>query len=395
MIESQDKIALSIDKLNKDFVLPHEKQNSLKERVLSFRKPTYEKFRVLKDINIHVKKGEFVGILGRNGSGKSTLLKVIGGIYQPTSGKVTVDGTLTPFIELGIGFNPELTGRENVFLNGAILGLTRKEVLSKYDEIVEFAELENFMDQKLKNYSSGMQVRLAFSIAIQAHNDILLIDEVLAVGDADFQRKCATVFKQIKHSDKTVVFVSHDMGAVKEYCDRAILIEDGKIISEGDPEKVANDYTQLFNKSAKSGGGETGRWGDRDAVISDIEVSNNSKKISIKYKVTAKRTDIEGAIFGLIIRDAENNHLFDTNTKWKKIKTPAIEKGKSIEVKWSIPNVLQTGQYSVSVAAAHEDGFNFYDWQDKAMLFSVSRNTLTAGMLVLEDNVEIKGTAGK
>jgi ABC-2 type transport system ATP-binding protein len=235
-------IALSLKKVSKDFVLPHEKQNSLKERVLSFKKPTYEKLHVLKGIDVEIKKGEFFGIVGRNGSGKSTLLKIIGGIYQPTAGEVKVNGTLTPFIELGIGFNPDLTGRENVFLNGAILGLARKEIKQKYEEIVNFAELEKFMDQKLKNYSSGMQVRLAFSIAIQAHNDILLIDEVLAVGDANFQRKCFKIFKEIKDSGKSVVFVTHDMGAIQEYCDRAMMINDGKVVAIGAPRDVALSY---------------------------------------------------------------------------------------------------------------------------------------------------------
>lgn len=241
--------ALLISHLYKDFRLPHERKNSLKERVLNLRrKQIFEKFHVLRDINLEVKKGEFFGIVGRNGSGKSTLLKIIGGIYQPTQGTVKVNGTLTPFIELGIGFNPELTGRDNVFLNGAILGLTRKEIEQKYDEIVGFAELEKFMDQKLKNYSSGMMVRLAFSIAIQAHNDILLIDEVLAVGDANFQRKCFKVFREIKDSGKTVIFVTHDMGIVQEFCDRALMIQDSKMVALGAPWGIARRY-ELANST--------------------------------------------------------------------------------------------------------------------------------------------------
>lgn len=247
-----DDIALSIKDLHKSFKLPHERKNSLKEWVLHFRKPTYEQFHALHDINLEVRRGEFFGIVGRNGSGKSTLLKIIGGIYQPTKGQVQVNGTLTPFIELGIGFNPELTGRENVFLNGAIMGLTKKEIQAKYQEIVDFAELERFMDQKLKNYSSGMQVRLAFSIAIQAHNDILLIDEVLAVGDANFQRKCFRVFKQIKQSGKTVIFVTHDMGAVQEYCDRAMMLQDSEILLIGKPREVALRYEVANSSGAQA-----------------------------------------------------------------------------------------------------------------------------------------------
>src|SRR6185312_8467854 len=181
----------------------------------------------LKDISFEVKKGEFFGIVGRNGSGKSTMLKILAGIYQPTKGGVQKSGKLVPFIELGVGFNPELSGRENVFLNGALLGFSRKEIAAMYDEIVAFAELEKFMDQKLKNYSSGMQVRLAFSIAIRAKSDILLIDEVLAVGDASFQQKCFDYFYKLKQDKRTVVFVSHDMGAVERFCDRAVLIDNG------------------------------------------------------------------------------------------------------------------------------------------------------------------------
>ena len=234
--------AVAVKGLYKDFLLPHERKSSLKEWVLHFQKPSYEHFHALRDINFEVKRGEFFGIVGRNGSGKSTLLKIIGGIYQPTKGQVHINGTLTPFIELGIGFNPELTGRENVFLNGAILGLNRKEITKRYDEIVAFAELERFMDQRLKNYSSGMQVRLAFSIAIQAHNDILLIDEVLAVGDTAFQRKCYDVFHKIRQSGRTVIFVTHDMGAVQDYCDRAMMVEDSRIVTIGNPREVALHY---------------------------------------------------------------------------------------------------------------------------------------------------------
>lgn len=384
--------AISLKSVNKIFRLPHERRDTLKSAFVNIfkQKTSYEEFHVLKDISFEIKKGEFFGVVGRNGSGKSTLLKILSEIYKPSNGEVNINGTLTSFIELGIGFNPELTGRENVYLNGVILGLTKKEVEEKYDEIVAFAELEKFMDQKLKNYSSGMQVRLAFSIAIQAHNDILLIDEVLAVGDADFQRKCATVFKEIKNSDKTVVFVSHDMGAVKEYCDKAILIEDGVVISSGDPEKVANDYTQLFNKEAFESSSEEGRWGDMKATISDVSAKINSNSVNIKYTFKAEKENITRPIIGLIIRDAAGNHLFDTNTKWKKIDLGTINQGNKIEVDWTIPNVLQAGQYSVSVAAAHEDGYTFYDWQDKAVRFDVTRSQATAGMLVLEDKLSFK-----
>jgi ABC-2 type transport system ATP-binding protein len=271
---ADDDIALRVSHLSKDFRLPHEKKNSLKEHFLKFGRPSFNYLHALHDIDFEVKRGEFFGIVGRNGSGKSTLLKIIGGIYQPTHGSVEVNGTLTPFIELGIGFNPELTGRENIFLNGAILGLTRKEIVAKYDEIVAFAELANFMDQKLKNYSSGMQVRLAFSIAIQAHNDILLIDEVLAVGDAAFQRKCYNVFKEIKRSGRTVVFVTHDMGAVQEYCDRAMMIEDSKILTIGKPREVALHYEMANLRAAEKGVQRADRPAHPVITLNDIHVKN-------------------------------------------------------------------------------------------------------------------------
>ena len=271
-------IAVSVSQLDKDFLLPVENKNSIKELILHFGKSKNTKQHALKGINFEVKKGEFFGIVGRNGSGKSTLLKLIGGIYQPTKGSITVNGTLTPFIELGIGFNPELTGRENIFLNGAILGLTRKEIKAKYEEIVDFAELEKFMDQKLKNYSSGMQVRLAFSIAIQAHNDILLIDEVLAVGDAAFQRKCYNVFKDIKKSGKTVIFVTHDMGAVQEFCDRALMIEDSKMLTIGKPREVAVKYEVANANTVKDVMGKSNRPKDPDVRLDNIRLRGKSGK---------------------------------------------------------------------------------------------------------------------
>ena len=244
MKNKQDEIAISVKGVSKSFKLPHEKQSSIKSIfVNAFNgKRTYEKQKVLKDISFDIKKGEFFGIVGRNGSGKSTLLKLLAGIYVPEKGLVQVNGSLTPFIELGVGFNPELTGRENVFLNGALLGFSKAEMEAMYNDIVEFAELEKFMDQKLKNYSSGMQVRLAFSIAIKAQGDILLLDEVLAVGDEAFQQKCFNYFNELKTNKKTVVIVTHDMSAVERFCTRAMVIEKGRIKLIGRPIEVANEY---------------------------------------------------------------------------------------------------------------------------------------------------------
>lgn len=238
-------IAISVNNVSKTFKLPYERNSTIKGAIINFRrkKKGYKKQVALKNISFEVKKGEFFGIVGRNGSGKSTLLKLISGIYAPDSGAIHVNGKLTPFIELGVGFNPELSGKDNVFLNGALLGFNRKEMEAMYDEIVAFAELEKFMDQKLKNYSSGMQVRLAFSIAIRANTDILVLDEVLAVGDEAFQRKCKEYFKSLKENGKTVVLVTHSMEDVRQYCDRAIMIQDSKVVAKGNPEQVANEYS--------------------------------------------------------------------------------------------------------------------------------------------------------
>lgn len=239
-------VVLSVNHVGKYFQLPTEQATGLKMLFINWTKGIkgYKEQHVLRDITFEVRQGDFFGIVGRNGSGKSTLLKLISGIYVPDSGSISVKGKLVPFIELGVGFNPELTGRENVYLNGALLGFSRSEIDDMYDDIVEFAELEEFMDQKLKNYSSGMQVRLAFSVAIKAQGDILVLDEVLAVGDEAFQRKCDNYFANIKKDPtKTVILVTHDMGAVKKYCNKAILIKNGEIVVDGNKDDVANRYT--------------------------------------------------------------------------------------------------------------------------------------------------------
>ena len=216
-------IAIKVTDLHKSFRLPTERAWGLKQAIFNRLRGIkgYKDQKVLRGLNFEIKKGEFIGIVGRNGSGKSTLLKTLAGIYYPEKGEIVVDGTLVPFIELGVGFNPELTGRENVYLNGAMLGFSNAEMDKMYDEIWDFAELKDFQDQKLKNYSSGMQVRLAFSIAIRAKGDILLLDEVLAVGDAAFQQKCNDYFESL-HGNQTVILVTHTMSNVRKFCDRAI-----------------------------------------------------------------------------------------------------------------------------------------------------------------------------
>ncbi|HER4812901.1 TPA: ABC transporter ATP-binding protein [Streptococcus pyogenes NGAS056] len=239
------EIAVKVQHVSKTFKLPTEATKSFRTTLVNRLRGIkgFTEQHVLKDINFDVYKGDFFGIVGRNGSGKSTLLKIISQIYVPEKGQVTVDGKMVSFIELGVGFNPELTGRENVYMNGAMLGFTKDEVDDMYNDIVDFAELHHFMNQKLKNYSSGMQVRLAFSVAIKAQGDVLILDEVLAVGDEAFQRKCNDYFMERKDSGKTTILVTHDMGAVKKYCNRAVFIEDGLVKAYGEPFDVANQYS--------------------------------------------------------------------------------------------------------------------------------------------------------
>lgn len=240
------KAIVEISKLTKSFKIPLEASSGVKQQLINILKGRkgYRVFTPLKDISFTINEGDFFGIVGRNGSGKSTLLKTIAGIYTPNSGNVKVYGSLVPFIELGVGFNPELTGRENIFLNGALLGFSHEEMESMYSAIVEFAELEDFMEERLKNYSSGMQVRLAFSIAIRAHADILLLDEVLAVGDEAFQKKCYSYFDKLKREKRTVILVTHDMAAVERFCTKAAFIEDGHVKMIGKPYRIAAAYSR-------------------------------------------------------------------------------------------------------------------------------------------------------
>lgn len=247
---SNNKFAIKVSGVSKTFRIPHEKVTSVRgvfvQRISSLffkvGQKGFEEFKALDNVSFEVKKGEFFGIIGRNGSGKSTLLKILASIYQPNSGKVEIDGMISPFLELGIGFNPELSGRDNIYLNATVLGMTKKQIDQKFDDIVKFSELERFIDQKLKNYSSGMQVRLAFSVSIHSNRDILLMDEVLAVGDSNFQSKCLEEFNKYKDGGRTVIIVTHDVSVVQRYCDRAMLMRNGKIKKIGKAEEVVNAY---------------------------------------------------------------------------------------------------------------------------------------------------------
>lgn len=234
---------IKLQNITKVFHIPHEKRDTLKENVVDmFRCVSYEPLYALQNISFNILPGEFVGIIGPNGCGKTTLLKVIAGILVPSAGQVITKGKISPFLELGVGFDPNLTARENVYQNGIILGLGHREISQKFNQIIDFAELGRFVDTRLKDFSSGMQVRLAFAVAIQVNADILLMDEVLAVGDARFQQKCFKIFKNFKKQGKTIVLVTHDMSAVEKHCERAVYLDNGQIRADGEPKKVIGQY---------------------------------------------------------------------------------------------------------------------------------------------------------
>ena len=307
--------AVVVEGVSKQFKLPHERITTLKERALHpFRRTGSERLQALEDVSFEVAAGEFFGIVGRNGSGKSTLLKCLAGIYDTTSGDAQTRGRVSPFIELGVGFNLDLTARDNVIINAIMLGLTRRQARERFDDIVAFAELEEFVDLKLKNYSSGMQVRLAFSVMSQVDADVLLIDEVLAVGDAGFQQKCFEVFQRMKDAGKTILFVTHDMSAVSRFCDRAVLLERGRVELAGEPGDVGARYLQrnFDREGARQEGGEEGRVGDGSAEIADVwfeldgvraDVLPQGAECTLAVRVRLHRAMEEPAIAVLVEND--------------------------------------------------------------------------------------------
>lgn len=336
-----------INNLTKSFKIPLEASSGIKQKLINLLKGRkgYRIFTPLKDIDFTINEGDFFGIVGRNGSGKSTLLKTIAGIYTPNSGSVEVGGSLVPFIELGVGFNPELTGRENVFLNGALLGFSHDEMEAMYDKIVDFAELGDFMEERLKNYSSGMQVRLAFSIAIRAHADILLLDEVLAVGDEAFQKKCYAYFDKLKREKRTVILVTHDMSAVERFCNKAVFIEDGKVKMIGKPYRIAAAYSRSNIKSYNESEG-------LDEQISDD--------------------------FDITLRGSDGNE--QTVYEYNEIMT--------VELEWQ-----QTGVKHVGVAIFRENGEYVYGpntYQEKVKIAGKNRATYTVQLNLNEGSYFIK-----
>lgn len=362
-----------INNLTKSFKIPLEASSGIKQKLINLLKGRkgYRVFTPLKDIDFTINEGDFFGIVGRNGSGKSTLLKTIAGIYTPNSGSVEVGGSLVPFIELGVGFNPELTGRENVFLNGALLGFSHDEMEAMYDKIVDFAELGDFMEERLKNYSSGMQVRLAFSIAIRAHADILLLDEVLAVGDEAFQKKCYAYFDKLKREKRTVILVTHDMSAVERFCNKAVFIEDGKVKMIGKPYRIAAAYSRSNIKSYNESEG-------LDEQISDdfditLRGSDGNEQTVYEYNETMtvelewQQTGVKHV--GVAIFRENGEYVYGPNTYQEKVKV--TDKNRAT---YTVQLNLNEGSYFIKAGLMGADDTKTIAFTEEGPHFSVQRD---------------------
>jgi ABC-type polysaccharide/polyol phosphate transport system ATPase subunit len=357
--------AISIAHLSKTFRIPHERYHTLKERVLHpLRARQFTLLPAVQDVTLEIAPGEFFGIVGRNGSGKSTLLKCLAGIYTIDEGEMTVHGRLSPFIELGVGFNMELTARDNVMINAIMLGLTRRQARERFHVIIEFAELEEFTELKLKNYSSGMLVRLAFATAVQVDADVLLIDEVLAVGDAAFQQKCFDEFGRLQEAGKTILLVTHDMGSVERFCNRAMLLERGRVVDIGPPTEIARQYNQQnFRRARLEGGAPPSEipsenppvrvlnavFESADGEIAVTAVQGERLTVRMDLSFTER---VESPIFAINLLNESGQPVFSTNTDTKQIETGTFEAGTRATIRLSFDNWLAPGRYRLNASAA-------------------------------------------
>jgi ABC-type polysaccharide/polyol phosphate transport system ATPase subunit len=361
--------AVRVDAVSKDFALPHEHVHTLKERMLHpLRRQRVDTLHALRELSFDVAPGEFFGIVGRNGSGKSTLLKCLAGIYAIDTGAIYVNGRLSTFIELGVGFNPDLPARDNVMLNATMLGLSPREAARRFDEVIAFAELEDFVDLKLKNYSSGMEVRLAFSVMIQVDADILLIDEVLAVGDAAFQQKCFDEFARIRARGRTVLLVTHDMGAVQRFCDRAMLLDGGDLVDIGDPERVGNRYLELnFADGAGTAGERTNgeRFGDGRATIEEAwfedadgrrtDVLTGGAPCSFVGRVVFHER-VDDPLFGVNVQNSRRDTVLSASNLWSAPNSGSFGPGDEVCFRITFANHLAPDRYHATPAVARGGG---------------------------------------
>ena len=381
--------------VSKSFTVPEEQIDTLKDRVLHPRRRIRRNsFRALNDISFAVEPGEFFGIAGRNGSGKSTLLKCLAGIYQ-AQGDIWCRGRLSTLIELGVGFNPEMGARENVVMNGIMMGLSPREARRRFAGVIEFAELDEFKDLKLKNYSSGMMVRLAFSVAIQVDADILMIDEVLAVGDAAFQQKCNDVFNDLRDRGRTIVFVTHDMGALQRFCHRALLLERGNTVYLGEPHEVADRYLELnFGRDPESmGAGPDGHTGDGQARIVEVWLESQTgerlanapqhDRVSLRARVLF-RVDVTDPSASVYIYNEEHRAVVIATTWVNNERTGEFDAGEEIEIAFTFDNVLAPGRYTPVFQLAHRgSGVDMIDRFEGGFSFVVTGPTALGGLVDL------------
>jgi ABC-type polysaccharide/polyol phosphate transport system ATPase subunit len=390
--------------VTKDFLLPQESVHTLKERVLHpFRGRSFDKLHALKDVSFDVGEGEFFGVVGRNGSGKSTLLRCLAGIYQVDRGRIAVAGRVSPFIELGVGFNPELTARDNVILNALMLGLTPKEARDRFDDIIAFAELEEFLDLRLKNYSSGMQVRLGFSVAIQVEAEILLVDEVLAVGDAAFQQKCYEQFHRLKDEGRTVIFVTHDMSAVEQFCDRAMLIERGDLVEIGHPGHIARKYNELnfgrgvvHEKPAEAGAPEMGAeilrtWFD-DGHGERVDTVAHGDRCRIAVEIRPHE-HLRDPVIRIMLRNEAHQPVASIATQYRHGPTGDYPSGEVFIVFFQFDAWIAPGRYTVTPSIARRgSGDDALDLRDDMASVIIHGTYSSGGLVDLPHQIEILRT---
>jgi ABC-type polysaccharide/polyol phosphate transport system ATPase subunit len=354
-----ERIAIQVEDLKKSFRIPTQRVDSLKERAVHpFAAREYRELKALDGVSFEIRQGEFFGIVGRNGSGKSTLLKLLASIYRADAGTIRVAGRLAPFIELGVGFNPELSARENVVLNGVMMGLTPQEARRRLDAVVAFAELDEFVDLKLKNYSSGMLVRLSFSLLMEVDADVLLIDEVLAVGDAAFQQKCADAFREMKAAGKTIVLVTHQMATVEQYCHRAMLISDGRIADLGDPDEVGRKYLRLNFEGAGTGNASRAVALSDDAAVRILDACivdadgervsavEHGDEIRIEIEIEA-REDFAALAVGYLLVNADGVGVSTLRAVIGDEKPRPVKAGERFRLQTTTENLLNPGHYFV------------------------------------------------
>jgi ABC-type polysaccharide/polyol phosphate transport system ATPase subunit len=398
-------VAVAADEISKTFRLPHQQYHTLKERALHpFRSRTYEELHALLDVSLSVPRGEFFGIVGRNGSGKSTFLKCLAGIYPVDSGAIEIDGRLSPFIELGVGFNPDLAARDNVMVNAVMMGLSRAEARRRFDDIIAFAELEEFVDLKLKNYSSGMAVRLGFSVATQVDADILLVDEVLAVGDASFQQKCFEAFQRMKDAGRTILLVTHDMGLVERFCDRALLLERGQVVQVGDPHAIGRLYNEVnFGRLVPAGVGErledtshpaeiTACWFETGGeAVTDL-AQGSPLEIVAEVRFNERLDD---PVFGLSLRNDVGHTVFTTSTQWRQARTGRFEAGELVQMRVGLDAWFGPSRYRATPSIARPgSGASVLDLREDLASLIVHATRVTGGLVDPPHSLEIERVGG-